>query len=168
MFLELCCVPTSLLPTDTRTSHKTLPRKIHSYNPTAPFLPSLLYTGRFLAAPGEVWSGDGAGRACPSRTARLRAGRMGEHVMGTLRAMNGGDAPFINAGSRRSRAGVGNPQPAGAAPPSASKFPLIRCSCSFWLQPAELRECRAGIAAPGQSRQGCSRHRGLGIAGCLT
>lgn len=35
-----------------RTSHKTSPRKIHSYNPTIPFFPSLLFHGEF---PGDSW-----------------------------------------------------------------------------------------------------------------
>lgn len=37
----------SHVPTDTWTPCKTLPRKIHSHNPTTPFLPSLLLHGVF-------------------------------------------------------------------------------------------------------------------------
>lgn len=37
----------SHVPTDTWMPCKTLPRKIHSYNPTTPFLPSLLLHGVF-------------------------------------------------------------------------------------------------------------------------
>lgn len=119
--------------------------------------------GSFLGTPGDIWSGDG-NRPCLLSLLGAEEWESRAHVMRALHEW--GDAPFINAGSRCSRAGVGNPRPAGAAPPSASKFPLIPCSCSFWLR---WQSCgNAELELLSWNCRGCSRRRGLRIPGCLS
>lgn len=163
LFLELCCAPTSRAhghPTNPCQGKSTpITQQLH-------FLPLCCTRGVCWRLPVRFGVEVGAARACLSRTALTRrelgAGRMGEHGPrdGNSRAMNGGDAPFINAGSCCSRAGVGNPQPAGAAPPSASKFPLIRCSCSFWLRWQSCGNAELELLPPGRAGRDALGTRG--------
>lgn len=106
------------------------------------FFSLCFYTRRFLAGPGELWGGDGSN---PSPPVPGRAHSVREewenraHVMGTLRAMNGGDAPFINAGSAQAL-GI----PGWSCSSLRQRIPLNSLLMLVW---SELRECRAGIAA---------------------
>lgn len=112
----------------------------------------------------------GAARACPSRTAGLGAGRMGEH------GPRDGNSPGHEWGRCSIHKCRVAPQPrrrwespaGGSCSSLCQQIPRNSLLMLVLAPPAELRECRAGIAAPGQGRQGRFRHRGLGIAGCLT
>lgn len=120
----------------------------------------------------------GADRACLSCTAftrRLGAGRMGEH------GPRDGNSPGHEWGrcSIHKCRVLLQPRrrwefPAGWSCSSLCQQIPLNSLLMLVLAPlAELRESRAGIAARdaaalGQSRQGCSRHTGLRIAGCIT